>query len=85
LEIIRLFDGAKTAGPGQEQTAAEGRKSGLFDRLKQAVSRTRESHGCGSLVLYGSHNWQQIRCPLAGLLFAALSASAQGVLWGLRS
>ncbi len=43
MEIIRLFDGAKTADPGQEQTAADGRKSGLFDRMKQAVSRTRES------------------------------------------
>ncbi len=43
MEIIRLFDDAKAAEPGQEQAVAEAQKSGLFARMKQAVSRTRES------------------------------------------
>ncbi len=45
MEFIRLFDDTKAAEPAQEQAAAEaqGRKSGLFERMKQAVSRTRDS------------------------------------------
>ena len=46
MEIIRLFgneEPAKPAEEAQEELAAEERKSGFFDRMKKAVSRTRES------------------------------------------
>jgi fused signal recognition particle receptor len=43
MEFIRLFDETKTPEAEQERAAAEAQRSGLFGRMKQAVSRTRES------------------------------------------
>ena len=43
MEIIKLFDDKRDTPPAPDAEAEPGSKRGFFDRMKQAVSRTRES------------------------------------------